>query len=90
MTLKDTCTYIAAAAGLASGVLWVVASRVGVENPRDPPVEGPTADGAITVRSGRHHLLLSPTLRLQSIWNSRAAIAAAVAAIAQAVSVLLP
>ena len=89
MTLKDALSYVAAFAGLISGALWLVASRIGVENPRDPPVEGPTTDGAITVRFGKRYLLLSPTLRLQSTWNSRAAAAAAVAAFAQAASLFL-
>ena len=90
MTLKEACTYIAAFAGLISGVLWLASGLVGVRNRRDPPVEGPTTDGAITVRFGRRHLLLSPTLRLQSTVNGYAALAASVAAFAQTASVLLP
>lgn len=83
MTLKDACSYVAAFAGLTSGLLWLASGWVGVKNRRDPPVEGPTADGAITVRVGKRHLLLAPTLRLQSTVNGYAAIAASVAAFAQ-------
>lgn len=90
MTLKDVCTYLAAIAGLVAGVAWLVSTRVGTESPRQPPVEGGTMDGAITVRIGKRHLLLYPTLRQQSAWNGNAAIAASVSAFAQAISVLLP
>ena len=83
MTLKDACTYLAAGAGLVAGVAWLVSTRVGTESPRQPPIEGGTTDGAITVRIGKKHLLLYPTLRQQSAWNGYAAIAASVSAFAQ-------
>ncbi|MBE7204321.1 MAG: hypothetical protein INR70_41915 [Parafilimonas terrae] len=83
------CTAIAAVAGLVAGVAWVVSTRVGVDNPRQPPVEGATADGAVTVRFGRRYLLLYPTLRRQSAWNSYAAVAASVSAFAQVAALLL-
>jgi hypothetical protein len=83
VTLREACTYIAAFAGLISGALWLTSGWVGVRNRRDPPVAGPTADGAITVRFGRRHPLLAPTLRLQSTVNGYAALAASVAAFAQ-------
>jgi hypothetical protein len=83
MTMRDAFTYVAAIAGLIAGVAWIVSTRVGTESPRQPPVEGPTADGAIAVRFGERYLLLYPTLRQQSAWNGYAALAASVSAFAQ-------
>ena len=89
MMPKDACTYLAALFGAVAGVAWLISTRVGVDNPRQPPVEGVTADGAVTVRFGRRYLLLYPTLRRQSAWNSYAAIAASVSAFAQVAALLL-
>ncbi|GJE14263.1 hypothetical protein FOHLNKBM_5336 [Methylobacterium longum] len=82
-TARFICTAAAAVAGLIAGVAWLISTRVGTENRRQPPIEGTTADGAVTVRFGKRYLLLYPTLRQQSTWNSYAAIAASVSAFAQ-------
>ena len=76
--------FVSAGCALAAAFCWWRASSAYVPaNPRDDGYAGITMDGAITLMVGKKRAKLFETLQLQSDWNARGAIAAALAAVLQ-------
>ena len=77
--MKDFVLYVSLATGLLSAVFWTISAYVKVK----PGPEVPDENGMYDVRLIIDGADIEPTMRKQSIWNSRAAIAAALTAVLQ-------
>ncbi len=87
-TTKSLFTMSAAIFALVAAYLWFKSSVVNVE-PALPNPDGMT-DAQITVTEGQKKSDFIPTAREQTRWSKRAATAACVSAISQAVALFLP
>lgn len=86
ISLKFMMACLSATAALVAALLWVKASVVEVAY--DPNRSG--ARGAVVFYEGDKQWDVIQTAKLQTRWNRRAAIAAAVAAGLQAIVLLMP
>lgn len=84
--MKDVVLYASLVTGLLSAVLWVISARVKVK----PGPEVPDENGMFEHRQIVDGADVKLTMRKQSVWNSRAALAAALTAALQVIYNVLP
>ena len=84
--LKTILTALAALAAIVAALLWYKASAA--EVPHDPDRLGDKS--AVVFYSGDHRWDVIRTAELQTKWNKRAALAASVAAVLQAIALIIP
>ncbi|MBB4709781.1 hypothetical protein [Xanthomonas arboricola] len=86
MSLKISLSYASAFAAVIASFLWYKASATEVSHDPDDP-----HDKAVVIFSnGDHQWDVIATAELQTKWNKRAAFAASMAAIIQAVCLVVP
>lgn len=85
-TLKTALTLLAAFAAVLAALLWYKASAA--EVPHDPDRAGDKS--AVVFFNGDHRWDVIRTAELQTQWNKRAALAASIAAILQAIVLIIP
>ena len=84
-SLGNICFALSAAAAFAAGTFWVISTRVEVKHSGEGGI-GPGWDGYMVVlNADGSPIELIGSYRKQAIWNRRAAWAAAVAALFQAI-----
>ncbi|OIQ84983.1 hypothetical protein GALL_331760 [mine drainage metagenome] len=84
--LRVCVTWASVGLGVVSAFCWWRAAVVKVQHAAGAQAQGPYRDGSSAVDGAD----MAATMRKQSIWNRWAAIAAAGAALAQAISAALP
>lgn len=84
--MKNLFTALAAFAAIFAALLWYKASAA--EVPHDPDDPGDKA--VVIFRNGDHQWDVIRTAELQTRWNKRAAFAASIAAILQAIALAIP
>ncbi|WP_033053076.1 hypothetical protein [Pseudomonas sp. GM41(2012)] len=77
--MKDFVLYVSLVTGMLSAVFWTISAYVKVK----PSPEVPDENGMFDARLIIDGADIEPTMRKQSIWNSRAALAAALTAVLQ-------
>ena len=82
MFARPACSWLSAFLAIVAAVLWYVSSKVRVLSPSKEGIKGPDM-----ILEGRYSLV--GTAAAQARWSSRAAVAAAAAAIFQGIAVLL-
>lgn len=79
--MKDLVLYASLITGLLSAVFWAISAFVKVR----PVPEVPGDSGMLDARLIIDGADIEPTMRQQSIWNARAAVAAAITALLQVI-----
>jgi hypothetical protein len=79
--MKDVVLYVSLVTGLLSAGFWAISAFVKVKPGPELPSEGGMLEARLII-SGAD---IEPTMRQQSIWNSRAAVAASITALLQVI-----
>lgn len=82
--VRTILTFASAFLALLAALLWYKASTASVAHDQN------SGEAAITWGDGESRVDLIRTAQLQAVWNRRAAVAASLAACAQAVLMLMP
>lgn len=90
MTAANALGVLAAVAAMVAAVCWWKAATAFVPAPeREDGYTGITWDGGVSMRVGKHAAELFPTLQLQSRWNAKGSLAAAVSAVLTGLSLII-
>ncbi|WP_146093375.1 hypothetical protein [Xanthomonas pisi] len=84
--MKNLFTALAALAAIVTALLWYKASVA--EVPHDP--DRPGDKSAVVFYNGDHRWDVIRTAELQTKWNKRAALAASITAVLQAIALAIP
>ncbi|MFA1722443.1 hypothetical protein [Xanthomonas campestris] len=84
--MKNLFTALAALAAIVAALLWYKASVA--EVPHDP--DRPGDKSAVVFYNGDHQWDVIRTAELQTKWNKRAALAASITAVLQAIALAIP
>ena len=84
--MKTIMTSLAALAAVIAALLWYKASAAEVSYEPDRPGD----KSAVIFYNGDHSWDAIRTAELQTKWNKRAALAAAIAAVLQAITLVIP